>query len=87
MSLPVTVRVDSKGRLTIPRDVREGLDIEPGTTFFLQVSGGVLSFVKAENPFEVLAHVAEAEYRQGHTRSLLEFVREQDVEADAQPIV
>jgi AbrB family looped-hinge helix DNA binding protein len=63
----VTVRVGTKGRLTIPQAVRQQLGIQPGETFFLQHEDGVLRFAKAENPFDALADFANAEYEAGRT--------------------
>lgn len=72
MAGAVTVKVDPKGRLTIPRRLREGLGIEPGDTFFVEgdEEGKILRFAKAENPFDALARHAKEEYRAGRTRSL-----------------
>lgn len=82
----VSVRVDQKGRLIIPKKIREALDIKPGDTFFLQQEeeGKVLRYARAENPFDTLALQAEKEYRQGKTRSLREFAQEQHISLDAE---
>jgi antitoxin PrlF len=64
------VRVDAKGRLTIPRTAREKLHIRAGDTFFVQIEGEVIRYARAANPLDELADHAEAEYRQGRTRSL-----------------
>ncbi len=70
----LAVRVDSKGRLTIPKEARESLNVQPGDTFFVEIEeeGKVLRYAKAENPFDVLAEEALEEYRRGETRSLRE---------------
>jgi len=72
MAGAVTVKVDPKGRLMIPRRLREGLGIEPGDAFFVEgdEERKVLRFAKAENPFDTLARHAKEEYRAGRTRSL-----------------
>jgi AbrB family looped-hinge helix DNA binding protein len=70
MPSSVTVRVDTKGRLTIPQSIRRELGIEPGDTFFLRPEDGVLHFAKAENPFDALADLANAEYEAGRTTNL-----------------
>ena len=46
MTAILTVKIDVKGRFTIPRHVREELGIEPGDTFLLEVDDmrGVLRF-------------------------------------------
>jgi AbrB family looped-hinge helix DNA binding protein len=68
----LSIRVDAKGRLTIPEDVRKRLGIDPGECFFLDAEDGVLRFTRAESPFDLLAQHAIAEYRAGRTRSLQE---------------
>ena len=78
------VKTDVKGRLTIPRHVRERLGIEPGDTFLLDVDDvlGVLRFAKVENPFDILAEHARAEYRAGRTKSLRDFAAENALALD-----
>jgi antitoxin PrlF len=80
------VKMDAKGRLTIPRQVREQLEIEPGDTFFLEVDGerGVLLFTKVENPLDILAEHALAEYRAGRTKSLRDFAAENAIALDGE---
>jgi AbrB family looped-hinge helix DNA binding protein len=71
-----TVKTDAKGRLTIPQDLREQLNIQAGDIFFLEVEDGVMRLAKAENPFGLLAQDAIAQYRAGQTKSLEEFAAE-----------
>ncbi len=68
----VTVTVDSKGRLSIPADVRDELGIAAGDVLFLESDPehAVIHLAKAENPFDGLARHAIEEYRQGRTISL-----------------
>ena len=79
-----TVKIDAKGRFTIPRHVRDRLGIEPGNSLFLTVDDvrGVLRFAKAENPFDILAELARAEYRAGRTKSLCDFATENGIALD-----
>jgi len=53
------VRVDSKGRVTIPKDVRERRGITPGSRVLIEVSsrGEILIRVLGKNPSEELAEV------------------------------
>ena len=74
--MTITVRVDGKGRLTIPGRVRKELDVKPGDTFFLELDGLVLQYAKADNPFDALAALAVDEYRAGGTVSLDDFAQE-----------
>jgi AbrB family looped-hinge helix DNA binding protein len=68
----VTVTVDSRGRLSIPANVRDELGIATGDVLFLESDPehAVIHLAKAENPFDSLALHAIEEYRQGKTISL-----------------
>lgn len=79
-----TVRVDNKGRLSIPREAREALGVQPGDTFFVEYEDGVLRYAKAENPFDGLARHAKEEYHAGRTRDLREFAQAQDIPLDGE---
>lgn len=80
--MTITVRVDGKGRLTIPGKVRKELDVKPGDTFFLEHEGLVLHYAKADNPFDTLAARAVHEYREGKTASLDDLAQELNVDLD-----
>ena len=82
--MALTVRVDPKGRLTIPRQIREALGIEPGDTLFVESDqeNGVLRYAKPENPFDILAEHAISEYRAGRTRNLRDFAAENGISLD-----
>jgi antitoxin PrlF len=84
MPTTVAVRVDAKGRLSIPLSLRKALGIEPGDVFFLEAdeAQGVLRFEKVENPFDILAAHAIAEYRAGRTISLRDFAAEHGFSLD-----
>lgn len=84
MASTSTVKVDPKGRLTIPLNLRKALNIEPGDTLFvaLDEETRVLRYAKAENPFDVLAEQAINEFRAGRTTSLREFAAENDISLD-----
>lgn len=77
-------RVDAKGRLSIPRRLREELGIEPGDTFFIERDNGlkVLRLAKADDPFDVLAEHAIREYRAGRTKSLPQVADELGIDLD-----
>ncbi len=79
-SKAVAVRVDDKGRLTIPAKQRKALGFEPGAVFFIERSGDILRLARAENPFDGLARQAAAEYEEGQTRNLREIARERGVD-------
>lgn len=72
----LTARVDNKGRLLLPKKVRERLDVKAGDMLFLRLRGKVLQLAKPENPFDVLARQAIRERTAGGTRDI------RDVAAD-----
>ena len=80
----VTVTVDSKGRLSIPANVRDELGIEAGDVLFLKTDAehAVIHLTKAQNPFDGLAEHAIEEYRQGRTTNIHDFARELGVNLD-----
>jgi AbrB family looped-hinge helix DNA binding protein len=84
MEATLTVKVDVKGRLTIPQPLRKALGIEPGDIFFvaLDETHRELRYAKAENPFDVLAQHAINEYHAGRTRNLRDFAAEHNISLD-----
>lgn len=82
--MALTVKVDPKGRLTIPRQLRESLGIEPGDTLFVESDEDhkILHYAKSDNPFDILAQHAIEEYRAGRTRNLREFAAEHNISLD-----
>ena len=85
MSQAVAVRVDKKGRLTIPKRIRESANVKPGDRYFVQSEGSVLHCAKAdENPFDFLARHAIEEYRKGKTFSIEEVAAELGVELEGE---
>lgn len=80
VSRDMAVRVDEKGRLTLPREVRQALGVEAGDVFFLQVEGRILRLARAENPFDALAERALEEFESGQTRSLRQVAKDLGVD-------
>lgn len=78
------VKVDSKGRLSIPAEIREQLGIESGDVYFVEADSesAVIHFAKAENPFDGLARHVLEEYRAGRTRSLREYAAEHGIDLE-----
>lgn len=78
------VRVDDKGRVTLPKKIREALGVEPGDTVFLKYEpkNGQVRLAPAVNPFDVLAEHAAEEHREGRTKTLEEYAREHGVRLD-----
>lgn len=82
MSKTVSVRVDDKGRLTLPASLRKQLGVEPGDVFFMQAEGGVLRLAKTENPFDGLARHAMKEHEAGKTRDIRDIAKEWGVDLE-----
>ncbi len=72
----MTVRVDEKGRITLPARVRQALALQPGDVLFVRARGDTVELAKADNPFDALADHAIREQREGRTRALRELARE-----------
>lgn len=82
----VAVRVDDKGRLSIPAEVRSAMGIKSGDVFFLESDPehAVIHLAKAVNPFDGLAEHAVREYRAGRTRNLREYAVENGFELNGE---
>ncbi len=70
--MAVRVRVDEKGRITLPKSLREVLNIMPGDELVLDVKGDKIVIEKSVNPFEKL----------GKLMGNISFNREMRVEAE-----
>jgi AbrB family looped-hinge helix DNA binding protein len=78
----VTVTVDSRGRLSIPANVRDELGIRTGDVLFLESDPehAVIHLAKAVNPFDGLARHAIEEYRQGRTTNIYDCAKERGID-------
>lgn len=75
--MTITAKVDSKGRLALPQDLRLFLHIEPGDVFFIKPDkDDTLRLAKVENPFDVLAKQAIKDSKSGKTITLEEFEKQ-----------
>jgi AbrB family looped-hinge helix DNA binding protein len=68
-----TVKIDDKGRLMVPASERDALGLRPGDTLFVERRGNTLVYIKAENPFDVLAEEAIEEHARGETKTLRQY--------------
>lgn len=77
----VTVKIDDKGRVSIPTDIRGQLGIRTGDVFFLETDAEhtVIHLAKAQNPFDGLAEHAAEEYRAGRTRRLRDYALDRGI--------
>ncbi len=80
----VTVKIDDKGRLSIPADIRGQLGIQTGDVFFLETNADhtLIHLAKAQNPFDGLAEHAAEEYRKGRTRRLRDYASDRGISVD-----
>ncbi len=80
----VSVKVDAKGRLSIPRSRRDELHIEPGDTLLLQGVENALRYVKPnlDEIFTGLAAQALVEYQAGRTRDIEDIAAELGISLD-----
>lgn len=78
MSGQIPVRIDSKGRISLPQKVRSALKAKAGDTLFLKCEGQghLVRMVRAvEDPVAVLWEHAEKEYKAGRTKNLRDYAR------------
>jgi len=77
-------KLDSKGRLVVPKSKRERDEFEDGDIFVVDPNSaaGTITFVKVESP--LLRHLAEsrAEYEAGLGQTLEELAEELGVDLD-----
>jgi AbrB family looped-hinge helix DNA binding protein len=68
----MSVKLDNKGRLVVPKVVREAFGAQEGDVFYLDddVFEGLLVFAAATNPLLRLAEEGRAEYNAGLSTSL-----------------
>ncbi len=75
-----TIRVDEKGRLSIPAKARKELGISPGDVLFFRIHGGMLQYAKVNaDPFEILARQAMQEFEEGKTISIEDYAKKKGI--------
>jgi len=72
----VPLRLDDRGRLTLPADIREALHWEPGDVVYLHREENGLHIIKGVNPFDALAEQALQEYEAGETQDIRDIAKE-----------
>lgn len=82
------VRVDSKGRVLLPRRTRVQFDLKPGDLVLVAPDHetGSIGVAKVINPFEVLAVEALALDATGATVGDAEIAQRFDLDLDAEPL-
>ena len=77
-----TLRIDSKGRIALPRHLRESLGVEPGASLSAEVDGTTVRLAAAPSEVSELVAWVLAEDLRGATRSLREFALEEGIDLD-----
>ena len=66
----VAVRMDDKGRVSLPKQIREELGLEPGDALFIRRAGDTVLLAKALDPFAPAVREAMATYHAGRKIAL-----------------
>lgn len=66
---PFSCRIDERGRVVLPADIRKQLGLEPGDTVFVQKQGDQLILAKSPNSFDALGKHAHSERWEGRARA------------------
>jgi AbrB family looped-hinge helix DNA binding protein len=75
-------RLDSKGRIMLPKRVRDHLGLHPGDTLFLELTDLTLRCAKAPNPFDRLAEHAVEQHKAGKTAKLRDIIRSEQLDGE-----
>jgi AbrB family looped-hinge helix DNA binding protein len=71
--------IDTKGRLSLPRKIREELGLEAGDVLFVQRAGDTVRLAKAVNPLQAAVAEGVAEYRAGRKIALKQLAKKHRV--------
>ena len=74
----IAVRVDEKGRVTLPKSIRDALEVTIGDTVFFryEARNKQARVARAANPFDTLGGQAVKEHRSGRTKTVKKFTEE-----------
>lgn len=75
----IVLKVDEKGRITLPLKVRQEFSIEAGDVFFVKPEKTGIHLAKAENPFNDLVEYARHERETGKSIELRDFARKNKI--------
>ncbi|MCF8002221.1 MAG: AbrB/MazE/SpoVT family DNA-binding domain-containing protein [Halanaerobiales bacterium] len=80
----IATKVDSKGRITLPKEIREKACIEEGEVLFIyEVDIGQLKLIRAvEDPLVKLKEYTEKEFEKGETKSIRQYAKEKGINVD-----
>ena len=82
----MTAILDSKGRLVVPKQMRDRDALEDGDLFIVDPDSavGTITFVRVENPLVRLVAESRAEYEAGNFQSIEEVAAELGVDLDGE---
>lgn len=75
----IVLKLDNKGRLTIPLKVRKTFNLNPGDVFFVKPEDSGLHIARVENPFDVFAEYAEYERKEGKSTELRAYAKKRKI--------
>jgi len=80
----ITVKVDSKGRIRIPKKLMDELQISEGSvvSLFAVKEKGFLLVEPVVSTFDVLAKEAKEEHKAGKTTTLEEYAKKNNIDLD-----
>lgn len=79
----IVTKVDDKGRITIPKQVRESSGIDKGEVLFIDSEMGQLKLTRAiEDPLVKLQEYTEEEYKAGKTKNLRDYAEENGIKVN-----
>jgi len=78
------VKTDAKGRIPLPKAIRDELNVKEGTPFFVKFIRGerVIILAPAINPFDILAEEAMEEHKAGKTTNIEEYAKNHGIDLD-----
>lgn len=79
MNENIILKVDGKGRLTLPLKMRQTFHIKPGDVFFVKPDEKGIHLAKAENPFNDLVDYARYERKTGKSIELRAFAKKHKI--------
>lgn len=73
-------KVDQKGRITLPKKIREEAGIKAGEVLFINAAQGYVELIRVvENPLEKLKNYTEKEFNEGRTKNIRQYAREKGI--------
>ena len=55
--MSLEVRLDERGRVTIPREIRNKLGLKPGERLLVKVQGNSIVLTRAKDPFKIIESI------------------------------